>query len=126
MTGASTTLALATSTKSEVFINGIKVSEDGTIKLRHRFQILPHINCRGPEITVGNRCSSNVLLQIPCRFVEAFSNRQFPVGGGQTTLDWKVTNAIQVSIAPSIGAVATTGSRDGKPMQSVTYTLTAN
>ena len=129
MTGASTTLAWQTSNVTEVFINnGIgKVSEDGTIKvspLSNLTYTLTAVGVNNQQVT----CAVPVTVAVdPVPVCEAFTATpsQLPVGGGQTTLDWKVTNATQVSIAPSIGAVATTGSKMVNLTQSVTYTLTA-
>lgn len=129
MTGASTTLAWQTSNVTEVFINnGIgKVHEDGTIKvspLSNLTYTLTAVGVNNQQVT----CAVPVTVTVnPVPVCEAFTATpsQLPVGGGQTTLDWKVTNATQVSIAPSIGAVAATGSKVVNLTQSVTYTLTA-
>ncbi len=53
------------------------------------------------------------------------SPNTLPNGGGNTTLTWNTSRASNVSISPSVGSVATDGSRLVSLTQSTTYTLTA-
>ena len=45
--------------------------------------------------------------------------------GQQVTLKWSSTNATSITLEPSVGPVAATGSTTVKPSQSTTYTVTA-
>lgn len=59
-----------------------------------------------------------------CEFFTA-SPHSLPVGGGNVTLDWKVTLATDVSISPTIGGVSLEDSRVVNVTQGTTYILTA-
>lgn len=48
-----------------------------------------------------------------------------PIGGGSVVLDWVVTGATGVSIAPTVGSVALVGTTSVSITESTTYTLTA-
>jgi len=48
-----------------------------------------------------------------------------PVGGGNVKLEWKVTNATDVSISPTVGAVSLINSTVVTVTQGTTYVLTA-
>jgi hypothetical protein len=57
------------------------------------------------------------------RFTAAPLNIQ---AGGTSTLLWAVQNATKVTITPDVGDVDAVGTRDVKPTQTTTYTLTAS
>ena len=59
-----------------------------------------------------------------CEFFTATPNA-LPVGGGNVKLDWKVTNATNVSISPTVGTVSLDDSRVVNVTQGTTYVLTA-
>ena len=75
------------------------------------------VNCSVP-VTVGSDT-------IPvCEFFTATPN-SFGVGGGQTTLNWKVNGATNVSISPTIGSVATQGTQTTNVTGNTNFVLTA-
>ncbi len=53
------------------------------------------------------------------------ANPQSVNSGGNTTLNWNVTGAASVTIAPNIGSKPPVGSQPVSPIQTTTYTLTA-
>jgi len=59
--------------------------------------------------------------------IESFSaNPATIISGKSSTLSWSVKNATSVMIAPDIGTVPATGSKEVKPSALVTYVLTAS
>ena len=59
--------------------------------------------------------------------IESFSASPESVSAGSsTTLSWSVKNATSVMIAPDIGSVSATGSKEVKPSALVTYVLAAS
>ena len=53
------------------------------------------------------------------------SPKSLPVGGGNVTLAWNVTQASNVSISPTVGSVSPVGSKVINVTQGTTYVLTA-
>jgi uncharacterized repeat protein (TIGR01451 family) len=127
--GASTTLAWQTTNATQAFINnGIgAVALDGSIVVSPRANItylLTILGSNEQQVT----CSVPVIVTTdPKPVCESFTAApsSLPVGGGTTTLTWKVGGATNVSISPTVGSVALTGSRLIPITQSTTFTLTA-
>jgi hypothetical protein len=127
--GASSTLAWQTTNATRVVIdNGIgERAVDGTVvvsPLATSLYTLTAYTAAGAEV----RCTTTVTVEEPpltpsCESFSA-SPATLPVGGGSTVLSWVTVNGTSVSIAPSVGTVALTGSTTVNVSTTTTYTLT--
>jgi uncharacterized repeat protein (TIGR01451 family) len=129
LVGGKSTLSWNTTNAVQVFLNpgNTAVSVDGT------FEVSPIVDTTYVLTVIGAEdktvdCSVPVKVsedQVPvCKNFTA-SPSSLPVGGGNVTLNWEVTDASSVSIAPTVGAVGLTGSRSVNVTQGTTYVLTA-
>lgn len=127
--GQNATLAWQTSHASRVVINnGV-----GDVALDGSTTVAP-LTTTTYQLTVFGTQNRSVNCSVPvtvttntapqCEYFTATPNA-LPSGGGQVTLNWKVNGATNVSISPTIGAVATQGSQATTVTSNTTYTLTA-
>jgi hypothetical protein len=113
-----------------VINNGIgEVAADGSTSVSPLTTTTYQLTVFGTENRSVN-CSVPVTVVPPtntvpvCEYFTATPNN-LGVGGGQVTLNWKVLNATNVSISPTIGAVATQGSQSTNVTASTNFVLTA-
>jgi uncharacterized repeat protein (TIGR01451 family) len=127
--GQTAALTWQTSNVSRVVINnGIgEVAVDGTTNVSPLTTTTYQLTAFGTQNRSVN-CSVPVTVTtntVPqCEYFTATPNN-LPSNGGQVTLNWKVNGATNVSISPTIGAVATQGSQVTNVTSNTTYTLTA-
>ena len=69
---------------------------------------------------------STIITPVYNPVINSFTSNYSTIDAGQTaTLSWSTTNATSVTISPSVGTVAASGSTTVTPATSTTYTLTA-
>ncbi|MCA9355767.1 DUF11 domain-containing protein [Candidatus Kaiserbacteria bacterium] len=127
--GDSSTLTWETSHASQVFLNnGIgEVAHDGSIAVSPLADIVYKLTVIGEEDKrVECEVPINVSLDsVPvCELFTATPN-SLPYGGGSVALNWKVSNASQVSISPLVGSVELIGTRNVNVAEGTTFILTA-
>jgi uncharacterized repeat protein (TIGR01451 family) len=127
--GGSSVLAWQTSNATTVTMNnGIgNVAADGSVTVSPTTNTTYTLTVAGTQGRSVN-CSVPVTVTthvVPvCDYFTATPGT-LPVGGGQTTLNWKVSNATNVNITPTIGSVAAQGSQATNVTTNTTYVLTA-
>ena len=127
--GGTSVLAWQTTNVNRVVINnGVgEVAVDGSVTVSPITSTTYLLTAFGANNTSVN-CSVPVTVgsdTIPvCEYFTATPN-SFGSNGGQTTLSWKVNNATNVSISPTIGTVATQGTQTTNVTGNTTFVLTA-
>jgi uncharacterized repeat protein (TIGR01451 family) len=128
--GGTATLAWQTSHATRVVINnGLgEVAADGSVSVSPlnttTYQLTAFgtdnrsVNCSVP-VTVTTTNTAPV-----CEYFTVTPG-SLGVGGGNVTLNWKVLNATNISISPTIGAVAAQGSQVTNVTNSTNFVLTA-
>jgi uncharacterized repeat protein (TIGR01451 family) len=134
-TGGASTLTWNTSNASRVVINnGVgDVFVDGSKSVAPLANTIYRLTAFGTQdrsvtcdVPVNVTTVSNPQNTVPvCESFTATPN-QLPANGGTVTFAWKVARATNVTIDPTIGAVASEGSRSLTVTQGATYTLTAS
>ncbi|NCN12111.1 DUF11 domain-containing protein [Candidatus Kaiserbacteria bacterium] len=129
MVGTSTTLAWQTSNATSAYINnGVGVvAVDGSVIVTPLASLTYQLTLVGENNQTTNCFAPVTVTADPVPVCEVFtaSPSSLSAGGGSVTLNWKISNAKTVTIAPSIGAVALVGSQVTNITQSTTFTLTA-
>jgi uncharacterized repeat protein (TIGR01451 family) len=129
MIGDSATLTWETSNATRVVINnGLgEVDADGSVEVSPNDDIVYQLTVFGTNDRTAN-CEVPVTVtedSVPrCELFEATPSN-LPLGGGEVTLNWEVTDATSVTISPTIGIVSLFGSTTDVVTESTTYTLTA-
>lgn len=129
MVGGNATLTWQTSNASRVVINnGVgEVAADGSTSVSPLTNTTYVLTVFGTQNRTVN-CSVPVTVTthvVPVCDYFTVTPGTLPVGGGQATLAWKVSNATNVNITPTIGVVAAQGSQATTVTTSTTYVLTA-
>jgi uncharacterized repeat protein (TIGR01451 family) len=129
VTGSSATLAWQTSNATRVTLNnGI-----GDVAVDGSRVVTPTTNTTYTLTVYGTQnrsvtCAAPVTVStdpVPvCEYFTATPNT-LPAAGGQVALNWKVTGATNVSIAPTIGTVAAVGTQNTNVTASTNFILTA-
>jgi uncharacterized repeat protein (TIGR01451 family) len=126
--GGTAQLAWQTSHATRVAINnGIgEVAVDGTISVSPIANTTYILTVFGTDNRTVN-CQVPVVVSatpVPvCEFFTATPN-SFTNGGGQVTLNWKLNSVSVATISPTIGTVATVGSRTIAVTSNTTFVLT--
>lgn len=128
--GGNSTLAWQTSNASRVTINnGVgEVAVDGSATvapLTTATYILTAFGTQNRTATCNIPVTVTTQVLPVCESFTA-SPSALGVGGGQTTLTWKVNNATNISIAPTIGTVAAQGSQSTNVTSNTNFVLTAS
>ena len=126
--GESSTLTWETSNALEVYLNTVgAVSLDGTTTVSPADDITYILTLVGEEDQTVD-CEVPVIVSedsVPvCEYFTATPD-SFEAGGGDVELEWKVTDATDVSISPTVGTVGLTGTETLPVTESTTYILTA-
>ncbi len=105
----------------------------GAVALRGSTEVLPGFS-RTYTMTVTNASGKTGVCSASVSVPEAAgattphcslsATPQSISGGGATTLSWRATHATTAVISGEVGAVALTGSREVRPTQTTTYTMT--
>jgi uncharacterized repeat protein (TIGR01451 family) len=127
--GGSTVLAWQTSNATVVTMNnGIgNVAADGSVTVTPTVNTTYQLTVTGTQNRSVN-CSVPVTVTthlVPVCDSFTATPATLPVGGGQTTLNWKVSNATNVTITPTIGTVAAQGSQATAVTANTNFVLTA-
>ena len=127
--GGSSVLAWQTSNATVVSMNnGIgNVAADGSVTVSPVTNTTYQLTVSGTQNRSVN-CSVPVVVTthlVPvCDYFTATPGT-LPAGGGQATLNWKASNATNVSISPTIGTVAAQGSQSTTVTANTNFVLTA-
>lgn len=129
MVGASSTLNWETSNATQVFLNnGVgTVDPDGSIQVSPLADIVYELTLIGEDNQTAS-CTVPVTVSedpVPVCDVFTATPNSLPFGGGSVSLNWEVSDATNVTIAPTIGSVGLTGTQSTAVTQSTTFTLTA-
>ena len=127
--GGNATLAWQTTNASRVVINnGVgERSADGTVSVAPLTTTTYQLTAFG---TQNRTVTCNVPVTVSndpvpvCEFFTATPNT-LPANGGQVNFSWKVNGATAVSIAPTIGSVATQGNQSLNVTSNTNFVLTA-
>lgn len=129
MVGTSTVLTWQTTHATQVFINnGVgAVNSDGSIRVSPLANITYRLTAVGAENKTVTCDVPVTVSEDPVPVCELFTATPttLPVGGGNAVLNWKVKNATNVAIDPTVGAVSLVGNKTINVTQSTTYKLTA-
>ncbi|MCB9812641.1 DUF11 domain-containing protein [Candidatus Nomurabacteria bacterium] len=129
MSGNSVTLTWETTNAVQVFLNnGIgAVAADGSLSVTPLADVTYQLTVIGAEDQTDT-CSVPVTVSedpVPVCVDFSATPSTLAVGGGSVVLDWEVTDATDVTIAPTVGTVGLVGSRSVSVTESTTFTLTA-
>lgn len=127
--GQSATLAWQTTNATRVVINnGVgEVSATGTISVAPLANTTYTLTVFGAKNTSATCTVPVTVIEKRVPICESFTAapNQIPFAGGTTTLSWSVKNATEVSISPTVGAVAQTGTTPVFVNTNTTFVLTA-
>ncbi len=125
--GGSSTLSWNTTNANSVSIN----QSIGSVNTSGSRNVSPSQTTSYDLTAIGNggtiHCYATVTVtQIPSPTCTLTASPASITTGGASTLNWGTTNAASISISPTVGAVASNGSRNVSPTQTTTYDLTAS
>jgi hypothetical protein len=121
--GGTTSLRWRVSDAAGVTINGRRVEPSGSM------QVSPRENMRY-ILTADNREGDQDTRELTIRVdvadpeIVSFGGKSPITAGGSSLLTWRTANSARVEIS-GIGSVSASGTRQVKPTQTTTYTLTA-
>ena len=123
--GASSTIAWTASNFDSLTLDpgGINVTALSDISVMPGATTAYTLTAQKGAVTVTSEVTV-VVDELP--EINSFTTTDFLIApGGSTTLQWDVSGADSVSIAPQPGAVSSVGSSSVSPAETTTYTLTA-
>lgn len=129
MSGDTATLEWGTTNATAVSINNNigNVSVDGSLTVSPTVTTTYLLTVEGADNTQVD-CQTTVIVSedtVPVCVAFTATPSALPVGGGTVNFAWDVENADTITISPTIGQVAATGTASLTVIQSTTYTLTA-